>query len=99
LPAKLYEYALRRIGLPARPEDPIELTPQNLADLLSVTRVTVINWMRSGKLVPSRINPDTGETFFHLEDVFAVVREAIRANRRIALASIAVLARSLEDSK
>lgn len=82
LASLLYCYGLRRRGvIPCTPGEMYRtplLTKQNIADLLGVSRVSVIGWVRTGKLVPVEYAQRTGWPLFSLDDVLAIARNAIR---------------------
>jgi hypothetical protein len=89
LASLLYHYGLRcRDVIPDTPggmyQTPL-LTKQNLADLLGVSRVSVLGWVQTGKLVPLKDDPETGWPLFNLDDILAIARNAIREGLAPAL--------------
>lgn len=88
LPRMLYAYGLRCIGRSptALKADPIPLlTQQNIADLLSVSRVSVFNWIQAGKISPVKIEEKPHRKLFSIEQVLTIAANAIREGRAAAL--------------
>lgn len=85
LPRALYAYGLQcldRAPKSANPDAGHLLTPQNVADLLNVSRISVMNWTLTGKLSPKVADDRTGRTLYDLADILKAAREAIGARRR-----------------
>lgn len=81
MPATLFAFGRRCLSLPTRSgfhETPL-LTKQDVADLLGVSRVTVLGWVQTKKLVPTTQDRATGVPLFDLTEILVIARNAIRA--------------------